>query len=63
MADAWARFVKTGDPNGGDLPPWPRYTCDDPRYLALGARPQAGAFGVQPGLDFIRNDYAARLRP
>jgi len=26
MADTWARFVATGDPNGGRLPHWPRYT-------------------------------------
>ncbi|MEU3618133.1 carboxylesterase family protein [Streptomyces sp. NPDC006872] len=26
MADAWARFVETGDPNGGALPVWSAFT-------------------------------------
>jgi len=26
MSDAWVRFAATGDPNGGSLPHWPRYT-------------------------------------
>ncbi|MFJ3670571.1 carboxylesterase/lipase family protein [Streptomyces sp. NPDC090106] len=26
MADAWARFVATGDPGGPGLPPWPAFT-------------------------------------
>jgi para-nitrobenzyl esterase len=25
MLGYWANFVKTGDPDGGDLPSWPRY--------------------------------------
>ncbi|MET7575636.1 carboxylesterase family protein [Streptomyces sp. NPDC005492] len=29
MADAWARFVAAGDPGGGDLPAWPRFTGPD----------------------------------
>ncbi|MHC3475190.1 carboxylesterase/lipase family protein [Streptomyces sp. 7R007] len=29
MAGTWARFVATGDPGGGDLPPWPGFTGPD----------------------------------
>ncbi|MGP3769665.1 carboxylesterase/lipase family protein [Streptomyces sp. SDT5-1] len=29
MADAWARFVASGDPNGAGLPPWPQFTGPD----------------------------------
>lgn len=36
MAAAWVRFAKTGDPNGGGLPPWPRYRSPDYRLLEFG---------------------------
>jgi len=36
MADAWVRFAKTGDPNGGGLPQWPAYRSPDYRLLDFG---------------------------
>jgi len=36
MADAWVQFAKTGNPNGGGLPPWPAYRAPDYRVLEFG---------------------------
>jgi para-nitrobenzyl esterase len=42
MADAWARFIRAGDPNGGGLPHWPA--------LAAGAEHAVMRFGDVPAL-------------
>lgn len=63
MANAWARFVKSSDPNGGSLPSWPRYTPERGEYLEFGKELRAGAFGPSPRLDFIRDFYARNQRP
>jgi para-nitrobenzyl esterase len=34
---AWVRFASTGDPNGGDLPQWPRYDPDTRAVMDFGA--------------------------
>jgi para-nitrobenzyl esterase len=36
MRRLWVRFATAGDPNGSDLPAWPRATRNRPRYLELG---------------------------
>lgn len=56
MADAWARFVKAGDPNGADLPAWPRYRPADEQLLELGTPVKAVAQPAAPRLDFLQ-DY------
>jgi para-nitrobenzyl esterase len=35
MAGALLQFMKTGDPNGGGLPPWPRYTSAKGETMVL----------------------------
>ena len=60
MADAWVRFAKTGDPNGGDLPRWPAYESSHEPYLAFGA-PLGNANGNRTAqLDMIREYYLQR---
>lgn len=41
MADAWARFVATADPNGGALPMWPAFTGTE--VMIFGDNVRAGA--------------------
>jgi para-nitrobenzyl esterase len=36
MHEAYARFVKTGNPNGSDLPQWPAFKASDESYLEFG---------------------------
>ncbi len=36
MHSAWIRFATTGDPNGGDLPAWPRYDCETRAVMDFG---------------------------
>jgi para-nitrobenzyl esterase len=40
MLRSWARFAATGDPNGGDDPPWPRYDASRDAYLDLATPPR-----------------------
>jgi para-nitrobenzyl esterase len=37
MQRYWTNFAKTGDPNGADLPQWPRYNVGQRRYIEFSA--------------------------
>ena len=54
----WSNFMKTGDPNGGDLPYWPAAN-DDFGYLELGSEP-VGHRGADTGLDALMLEWACR---
>jgi para-nitrobenzyl esterase len=55
MATYWTNFVKTGDPNGGGLPNWPKSDSED-RYHVMhfsGASIHAAADGLRPRYEFL----------
>jgi len=58
MARYWTNFVKTGDPNGPGLPPWPRFTEAAPRVQRLGDPVRADVFTPTPGIAAIDALYA-----
>jgi para-nitrobenzyl esterase len=63
MADAWVRFAKTGNPNGGDLPAWPRYRASDDAFLEFGDTIRAGTGFRNAALDFAEQVQHDAIRP
>ena len=59
MMGAWVRFASTGDPNGGELPTWPRFEAKADPYLEFGDKLVAGAEYRTPYLDFVQSFFAA----
>lgn len=51
LADYWANFIKSGDPNGGENPVWKPYTLDDPEALNIDYNPHMAAV---PQSDYVR---------
>jgi len=41
MLGYWTRFAASGDPNGGDLPAWPRYEIATDPYQVIEGTPRA----------------------
>ena len=62
MLNLWANFARSGDPNGPDLPPWPRFAEEHPQYLELDATVVAKPFDPGP-LAAFDGVYAAFRRP
>ncbi|GEQ78142.1 carboxylic ester hydrolase [Comamonas testosteroni] len=62
MADAWIRFVKTGDPNGSDLPTWPAYSMSGKAFMQFGSNPSVRRGYDGRGIDFTRDYFASTRR-
>jgi para-nitrobenzyl esterase len=48
VADYWVNFAKTGDPNGADLPRWPRFDAENQTLLAIGPTTAPAIAGSAP---------------
>lgn len=57
MADAWVRFAKTGNPNGGGLPKWPAYRSPDYRLLDFGDTITIRSNARSSEIDFFRRAF------
>ena len=62
MMDYWTHFAKTGNPNGGSLPPWPQFDDGDRSVMFLqGTESAAGPVQNRPQLAFM-DEYFQWLR-
>jgi para-nitrobenzyl esterase len=56
----WIRFVKTGDPNGMDLPVWKPFTDQDPQCMIFEESSIPARLPGKEALDFLYSHYPGR---
>ena len=49
----WTNFAKTGDPNGGGLPAWPKYTTDGYPLIHLNSTITSGPDTTRARYEFL----------
>ncbi len=60
MSRCWVRFAATGNPGGGDLPPWPAYDQEKEPYLEFGDPIRPGHGLLKAECDFFDAYFAAK---
>lgn len=61
MGQYWLNFAKTGNPNGEDLPYWPRFNNKAPQTMHLtGPTPEAGPVPSQDALNVLDGYFTWR---
>jgi para-nitrobenzyl esterase len=61
IAGYWARFARTGDPNGDGAPAWPGYTQKEERYLVFDNPVKTGNGFKNKECDFVEELETARF--
>ena len=56
MSSYWINFIKTGDPNGPNLPQWPAYDNNNPQVIELGDDVKAIPLPHKEQLEFFLED-------
>lgn len=61
MSDYWTNFVKFGNPNGADLPPWPEFSNDNRQLMYLDENPRAHPVPDENALMVLEDYFRWRL--
>jgi para-nitrobenzyl esterase len=60
MSSYWVNFVRTGNPNGSQLPGWPPFSSANPQTMFFDEHPAAKRLPDQAALDFLYDRYPGR---
>ncbi len=56
----WVNFVKSGDPNGDQLPDWPAFSAKDAITMILSEHPVAKQLPGRAAMDFLYSKYPGK---
>lgn len=62
MMTYWTNFAKTGDPNGGGVPNWPKYNEDGYPLIHLNSTITSGPDTLRPRYEFLQKGIPAMER-
>ena len=61
MRGYWLNFIKTGDPNGGTEPLWPKSTPDQPHWMVFGETVAVKDDVLADKIALLRKIHSARF--